>query len=394
MSSYISFPISRDPDEILQEAYDFLKARVPGWVENDGNLDTWLLQINAAQASDLLRIATDVPDTIFRYLGRALIGFPDVVATSASVTSTWTMRDNAGYTIPEGTQVGIPNANNDLVAFAVTSTVIVPSGSTVTVAGGVSLVAIIPGADGSALGSPGSAVTLLDPLEYVTSIVQVAATTGGVDTETDSEYRDRLTRRLRRLSTRPILPVDFSDMAQEIVGVARAVAIDGFIPPSSFNQERAVAIAGIDSGGNNLSSGKKAEIDAYIQANREVTFVCNVVDPIRYTINVTFQVAVIAGFDKPTVEVAAETAVADYLSPAKWGRDPRFSATGAETTWIETTVLYYNELIQLISNVDGVDRVVSMTYAINPNALGSAASLALAGPAALTVPGAIIGSTL
>lgn len=496
--NYISFPIERSPDDLLEAAYNFIKDRIPGWEENDGNLDTWLLQINATQAADLLAIATDIPDSIFRYFGRVMIGFPDILATQAQAPSTWTMQDNSGYTIPAGTQVGVLNTIGELIPFTVAVAVIVPAGSSVTAAGEVTLVAIEAGASGSGLGSPGYDLELIDPLDYVSLVELTAATTGGVDSESLDEYRNRLVRRLRRLSTRPILPRDFSDMALEVAGVERAVAIDGYNPlaneiqtvdvdatsgtftltftgqttaaiawnataaavqaalevlsniapgdvvvsggpgpalwtiefrgaydgvnvaqmtsnaaglsggaasvthattragigVSSFNNERMVAIAGIDDSGANISSGKKSEVDTLLQANREVNFIVNVMDPSRTTIAVDFTFKIITGYNAASVEAAAEAAVTDYLSPSKWGRDPRYTDTGGDQTWIETSTLYYNELIQLISNVEGVDRVVTLTYAKNSDALASPASIALLAPAALTVPGVINGAAV
>src|SRR5881628_1699842 len=93
--AYISFPIEATPDEILDAAYDYIKTRAPEWRENDGNLDTWILQSMALEAADLRELALDVPDTIFRYYGE-LVGIPPIDSTAATVNSTWTMIDNLG----------------------------------------------------------------------------------------------------------------------------------------------------------------------------------------------------------------------------------------------------------------------------------------------------------
>lgn len=394
MSSYISFPLDRDLDDVLDEMYDRLRLAFPGWEPNDANLDTWILQLTASQAVDLLSVLTDIPDTIFRYFGRVLIGFADVIATQAQAPTTWTMVDTDGYTINEGTQVGVYNSNNQLIPFVTAEEIVIPSGQSATSAGAVTIVAIEPGETGSGLGSVGQDIELIDPLEFVQLVELTAATTGGINSETDEEYRARLVRRLRRLSTRPILPIDFSDMAQEIVGVSRALAIDGYIPGIGLGQERAIALSAIDENGAALSTGKKAEVDAYLQANREVNFIVNVIDPTFNTIDVTFTAVVLSGYDPVTIIDAAEVAVASYLSPDNWGRDPRFSDTGSEGTWVHASSVYYNELIQLIANVEGIDRVVTLQYAINPNALGVSSSLALVGVAPLTQPGTIIGAAI
>ena len=127
--AYISFPIEATPDEILDAAYDYIKTRAPEWRENDGNLDTWILQSMALEAADLRELALDVPDTIFRYYGE-LVGIPPIDSTLATANSTWTVVDNLGYVIPLGTQVGIRNAGGDLVPFTTIADVTIPPGST------------------------------------------------------------------------------------------------------------------------------------------------------------------------------------------------------------------------------------------------------------------------
>lgn len=386
MTTYISFPIDSNPDDLVQEAYAYIKAHAPQWVENDANLDTWILQVLAQQASDLRVLATDVPDSIFRYYGRTLVGLPPVEATPATTTSTWVMRDTAGYTIPAGTTVSIRSTAGDEIPFQTVVDVVIFAGS--TTANNVVLQSVDPGTDKSALGTAGTIVTLQDTLDFVSSITLVAATTGGHDPETDTDYLSRLTTYLGRLSRRPVLPEDFASLfAEADPAIARAVAIDGYNPSSgTFNNERTVAVAGVDSNGANLSAPVKAAGAALLAANREINFVVNVVDPSRTTINVTFTAKVVAGFDPATVELAAEAAVANYLSPANWGHDPRFTDTGASRTWVETPVLRYFNVAQIIENVEGIDYIQSLLI----NGVGT--DINLTTPAALTTPGTINGT--
>src|SRR5262245_35153359 len=96
IGGYIIYPIARIPPELLDEAYTFLKAKVPEWVENDNNLDVWILQVAASQAADLLTLAHDVPVSIFMYYGYSIMGLPPEGASPAQVDSTWTMKDNLG----------------------------------------------------------------------------------------------------------------------------------------------------------------------------------------------------------------------------------------------------------------------------------------------------------
>jgi len=236
---YISYPLTVEASTILDEAYDFLKTKVPEWVEHDGNLDTWILQVTSSQAADLMALAADVPDTIFKWFGANLVGVPPLDATAAVVDSTWVMVDNAGYTIPAGSMVAIRDTSGVDHGFVTSSDFIVPTGQTSTAAGAITLMSVETGAVLSGLGGAGIVVPLVDTLSFVFSVTLTGETAGGQDAELSSEYNARLARRLQRLSQRPILASDFALAALDVDGVARAVAIDGYNPnynPMTLNE--------------------------------------------------------------------------------------------------------------------------------------------------------------
>lgn len=226
---YVSEPLETDSNAIAAEAYAWITARFPNWSPQDGNLDARLIEAWAQNIAELREIETDVRDQIYRYFGATLHGILPIDATPAVADSTWTMVDDAGYTIPAGTQVAIPAAGDDFKAFVVVSDVTVPAGSTATAAGEVPLEAADEGADSSNLsGTP----ELIDSLDYVADggIVLVGETSGGVDAEADEDYLNRLTEELRLLSPAPIIPSDFSVLARRVAGVRRAVTVDLYNP--------------------------------------------------------------------------------------------------------------------------------------------------------------------
>lgn len=230
MTTYIRFPIETNPNQLALDVYNYIKARSPQWVENDGNLDTWIIQAMSTLAAELRDLASNVPDDIFRFFGATLMAIPPIDAAMSTVFSTWTMTDNAGYTIPAGTQVAIRDLAGNLIAFETLLDVVIPAGSIATGAGAVQLRSIDPGAFTAGLGGLGVAAQLLDTLAYVSTIILTDITAGGVDAEDDDTYLNRLARNLRLLSMRPILPGDFAILARNIAGVYRAVAIDGYNP--------------------------------------------------------------------------------------------------------------------------------------------------------------------
>jgi len=393
VSGYIEYPIDSDPADILTEAYATIKDKVPEWVENDGNLDTWILQITASEASDLMSLAQDVPDTIFKWYGANIIGLQPIDSTSALVGSTWTMIDGQGYFIPAGTQVAIRDSSGVDHAFLTQVDTVIPAGQTATSVGGVTLASVETGSALSGLGSDGYVAPLIDTLSFVQSVVLTGATAGGQDAELSSDYNNRLARKLQRLSQRPVLASDYSLAALDVTGVYRSVALDGFNPgDGTFNNQRMVGIAAVDQNGVPISGGVKANLDAYLQSMREINFIVNVFDPTVTQIDVTFNVKCLVGYTQSVVQANAVQRVTDYLSAANWGKDPTITdVTIAAQSWVETPIVYYNKILNVLGQADGVDRVLSMTMGIHGSSLGTV-DINLPGHACLTSPATINGT--
>jgi hypothetical protein len=552
--TYIALPIEVDAEDVLAAAVAYLRLQWPDWEPADGNLDSWLLSAFSQEAAELREIASQIPTTIFRYYGATVANIPPIDAAPAAADSTWTMRDNAGYTIETGTQVGIRAAGDELIPFEVVNTVVIPPGSTVTSAGGVQLIAVTPGSDGSGIGTVGGPVELIDPLDFVTTITLVNPTSGGVDAESDEAYLTRLAQELTLLTPRPILPIDFSILARSISGVHRAVALDGYNPfhnwmtadassvetssggwandtnvtvarqlvaaldgiaglsltataaatmiarqnaavavlpgetwtalasfrsaatvrqcrvnirwysdaggtvlistsngtlandstsiwtgyvvtgqapatalsarvtlevqgaaaaevhyadkmslrrgattdwviggtPESGN-ERMIAVASIDENGTAVAVGVKSQVQTLLDGLREVNFVVTTMDPTYTPVDVTFTFKTIAGYSLATIETDAEAAVAAYLNPASWGRDPFAPNPALDPTWNNVPIVRYLEMAQVINNVTGVDYITALTMRYGANSF-AAADLSLPGAIPLPSAGAINGT--
>jgi Uncharacterized homolog of phage Mu protein gp47 len=385
--TYIKIPLETNQSALSQEMFDYLVSRAPGWAPQDGNLDTWIIRAVAQVAADNRNVASDIQDDIFRYFGASLMGIAPLDATPATGNTTWNLTDSLGHTIVAGTTVGIKDLNGNLQSFQVISDVVVPNGSTATSAGAVIVRAVMPGKDANNLGINGTPMQLIDVLSWVADngVILTGPTAGGQDAETDPAYLDRLTTRLQRLSQRPILPNDFSSMALDAdPAVFRVVTIDGFNPAdSTYNNQRMVAVASIDANGAASSTQVKANIDSYLQANREINFIVNVINPTFTTINVVTTVVALVGYTLADVQASVVATIQGYLSPKTWGQDPSVAGSGIGQAWIETPTVYYNEVITAVSNVPGVARVTSLT--LN----GGTANVTLTTPAALPQPGTI-----
>lgn len=389
MTDYITYPLEADSTTILETAYDFLRVQFPGWEPADGNLDAVLAEAYAAVAGDLTNLASAVPDTIFRWFGASLIGIPPVDAAAASVASTWTATDTNGHIIEAGTLVGVRDIIGELHSFEVLFNVTIAPGASATAAGGVTLVATDKGEQASGLGSPGYATELITPLSWVSTVLLTGATSGGVDAETDVSYLDRLARELRLMTPRPILPNDFAVLARRIAGVYRAVAIDGYNPVSTtYSNERMVAVSVVDANGNAVIGTVKTQVDAYLQAMREINFIVNVIDPSYTTVDVNYTFKALPDYTPASVITTVNSAITTYLSPVNWG-----TSDDDNTNWRQIPVVRITELIALIDRQSGVDYVGAVTIRTGAAAF-AANDLTLSGAAPLPRPGVITGTSL
>jgi Baseplate J-like protein len=226
VTQYLTVPIDVDQQDVLQLAYNYIQTYFPNWAPAEGNLDVAILEAISTDAASLRELASNVPDTIFRWYGATILQIPPIDATPATSTVTFTAVNNAGYTIPAGTQVTIPATGDSIILFeTLVDAVINPGSTTVT---GVTIQAVDSGADGTDLGVAAQVISLVDALTFVTSVTLEATTSGGQDAEDDETYLDRLVGEMQLLSPRLIIPSDFAQDARNQAAVTRALALDGY----------------------------------------------------------------------------------------------------------------------------------------------------------------------
>lgn len=388
MTEYLDIPFESDPDALAQEAFDFLQAQIANWQPSEGNLDVWMIRATARIAAEVQDIASTVPTTIFRYAGANLFSLPPIDALPALGQTTWVMADNAGYTIPAGTLVGLRISGDTLIPFQTVNDVVILAGATSTAAGEVQIQAVNAGSEGTGLTGT---MELIDSIANVSTITLVAATTGGIDAESDEEYLNRLTLELQLLTPRPIVPTDFSALALTVPGVHRALTLDGYDPNTgTFDNERMISIALLDANGENVSAGIQLSVFNLLDTSREVNFIINVLDPTYTTVDVTFQVKTEPGWTD-VADVASRVAIAieDFLSPASWG----LPSSGDTIIWIPEDTVRYLKLGEIINQVEGVQHIVSLVVGLNGGAQ-TAADQILTGAAPLPTPGVITGTAV
>lgn len=358
---YIEPPVVTDAEDLLARITDYIEANYPGWEANPANLETILGEAFASVAADVQDIARAQLDEQFRTFGSTVAGVVADEDIAATVTSTWTMIDDTGYTIPAGTQVGIPGPSG-LVRFLVTDDVVVAPGDTATDAGEVTLEADTPGADANSLsGTP----TLIDTMTFVSSIALVGSTSGGVTAETRDEYLDRLSSEYRLMTPRPILPDDFAVLlVNRVDGVARALALDGYNPNTdTFDNERTVSVVGHDDAGAALSAPVKASGETLLAAMREVNFDVFVIDPDFEAVTIDVTVKRTSSYSDGDIEDAVKAALVAYINPTTWGTP--LESEQASVGWINEPTVYLFEVAEVINRVEGVIRIAPGTLEIN-----------------------------
>jgi hypothetical protein len=374
MAGYIEFNVEADVQTMIDAALTRLAAKFPGIVFNEAHLEVAVIEEMARMAHETAVVAANVPRAIFRRFGEELVGLEVIDGAPARGAVTVVAIDNLGYTLPAGYTVGYRHTGDELWLFTLDIDAVIAPGS-LQVAG-VPITAVD-------IGISRNGIAAMSDMERVESVAWVSeihidpntTTAGGVDAETDDEYLDRLADELTLLTPRPILPGDFEVLARRTEGVFRALAIDGYNPADqTFNNERFVTVAAVAEDGTTVTAGELAALLADLDTRREVNFEVRTIDPVYNDVTVTFTIVVVAGADEAAVLEAAESAVTDYLDPALWA-----GGSNDPPTWEGETQVRYNELITVLENTVGVERVTAL--AINNGDVG--VNFALTGVAPL-----------
>ena len=365
--AFIAVPFVVDSNRLADDAVLVLQARWPGWLPHDGDMEVIQMEALAPMASDAVIVAATVPDAIFRQYGLEMFGLSYHEPTPATGQATIWAVDDDGYASDAPVEFALES-----VAFVTDTEVVIAPGETAVV---VPVTCLVPGVVGNDLVGSGDQMT---SYPWVDSILIDPATSGGVDTETDTAYQDRLRDRLRLQATTLVTGRDFELMALSVAGVGRALALVG--------TDRSVTVGVTDPDGEPLSSTVKDQIEALYQDYRQVNTTYNVNDADYTTIDVTFAIETLPDYDDADVLARATQAVMDWLSPAHWG-SPVGSTGDVEQQWLQTTVVRRSELIRVVS-VSGVRWVDSLTIE------GGTVDVNLTGSLPLTRPGTVAGSVI
>lgn len=354
MTSFIDLPVELDPAQRIQDAFDALALRFPGWVASEGNLDVAILEETALMAHETAVVASQAAEGIFRYFGASLLGLAPQDGATASGLVTISAIDAAGYTLPAGTEIGYRASGDEIYSFVLEADALIAVGQTQVT--GVPITASDVGVSRNGIAA-NTVLVVMDAYAWVESIVLTTDTSGGLDAESDAAYLDRLHDALQLLAPRPILPGDYAALAREVEGVYRATAIDGLDPQDgSTGNERTITVVALDAAGNKVSLAVQDELTAYLQSRREVNFQIFVWDAYYDPVAISYSVQATLDADPFEVQAAVTAALRQALSPAVWG--------GGDLTppvWVNTKVIRRFDLVGVIMRVSGVAHVDALT---------------------------------
>lgn len=389
-SAYEPPDVELDEQAIAQQVFDDLATRSPGWTANDGNLDTWLIEAFSAVASAIRTLAADVPAAIFRTYGTQILGIVIRPPLAAQGTAHIEVIDAQGYTVQAGTQIALYATGDQQIGFETASDLTIAPGDFF---GDVAISALVDGSLGNGLSGQAD---VLDPINWISLVTVADPTYGGDDGQTDNDYLDNLSVLLKLVAIRPILPQDYATIALQNPSVGRAIAMDGYNPDDgSWGNERMVTLVLTDMDGQPVASDVKADIQAQLEAAREVNFVVNIMDADYQTIDVDVAANGFPQFMNSVVQNNIVAELGNFLSPALWRLGslsadmaageviPPPSETYDPDAPASRQVIRVNEIVADIDRVQGVDWV--NTVAID----GAPVDFVLANPWTLPVPGAL-----
>lgn len=377
MSDFVRLPIEVTPQQMLEEFSAEMEALIEDWDPALGEYELILAQaIIYRIALPFVQLAAQVDAAIFQEWGRKIVNVVPQEATKATVNSTWTVKDTAGYTLKAGTQVDIARSGDERAGFLILSDVKVPVGKSATEAGEVLLEAIEPGLEGNGLQGEG---ILIDALGYVTAIEIVGASSGGVDAEDPEGYLGRLAETMQTFIEGVVVARDVEIIARNVAGVGRALAIDNFnLLTEEDEQEKTTTVIVTDAEGEPVSAKAKEALEAKLEEKREANYLFFVGDPTYNEIDVEGVIVPMQGFAQAEVAANVKAAIEDFLDPATFGQQP----PGDAASWVNSTTMRFQDLSAVVNNSEGVSHFSTLKWRRAAEAF-AAADIALTGVAPL-----------
>ncbi len=345
VTNYVDLRIfDRTDQEIVEAGLAGVALNLNGWVQREGHTEVIVLEGVALEMSEGIAAVNRLPGAVIEGVLQLFEVFKSYGAAPTALAELH-CADTTGHTIPGGTRMYLSTIDGSGVVTMLVEPpgVIIPQGSS---SGVVSLIGDVN--TSAANGAPvGTQLQMVSPMPFVEYIELTTPVADGLDPETDEAWRDRGVQRLARLSDALVVPRHFEAAALEDPRVFRVVSVDNNNPATSGVGDDpghiTVAVLGASAA---LSTQAKEEIELFLEAKAIGMLDVHVTDIVVQTVTVSATVTLGDSSDPGGVTDAVEQAIIGYIDPM---------------TWAYGTTIWRNELISLIDQVPGVDRVVTVT---------------------------------
>lgn len=337
----------KDPQDLVDQAVEDALVTLPDWEPAEGNTEMVVLEGEALIGAEVIYAINRLPGATVEIL-LALYGVLRDAGSPPTVELRFELSDDLGHTIDAGTTVRLPLGGDlEVMDFTTDADLVVANGDTEGV--------VMATGSRNSIDANGIAAEteyeLQDAVPYVDRVMGNTDVNAGAEPETGEDFLDRGVQVLRRLVNTLVLPEHFTAEALLNPLVVRATTLDNFdvtvgggSVPGDHPGHVTVLVAG--AAGAALDPGDVADLDADLEAKSMANLAVHVAGPTVTNVAVTAEVIRLAGYLDAEVEANVGAALQAYLDPDtwEWGRD-----------------VYRNELISVIDQVEGVDRVVSVT---------------------------------
>lgn len=349
LQPYVDLTINdRDAQDVFDAAILQMKTDLPEWTPREGNVEVVLMEAMALMVAESIFAINRLPNGVIEALLK-FFGIERDSGAQPTTTMRFFMSGVMGYSVPAGTKIAvIPSGGASTMVFTTDYELIIPPGQNIGVvpATGQDLSARVNGIPEGAL------CELQDSVIYVDYVRLDSDIANGRDPESDLDYLERGIARFSRLSDTLVVPNDFLVAAMEYPFIKRAKPIDLYNPendpdgngPIGNDQGHiTMALYGDES---MLTDEQKAQVQMEFEEMMQANLVLHIIDPVVTQIDIDVTVGYLPTFAQADVINSVIQRMLEYLDPLEWEWD---------------TQIRYNELIQEISNVDGVDYVESLT---------------------------------
>lgn len=370
-------PLPPDDESVTSLLTDYeqvLADELPGWAPSDGAVEVAIGVALADEGSTLYALLREDAGDDFRDFGEKVLGVPNDQGTRAASTTTWTARDDTGYTITAGTSL-ILDAPAGLVALEVVADVTIASGD--TEAAGVAVQTVDPG---SAPNGQAGAITFDAFPPWVLTVTLDAPLADGADQEDDDTYAARVRAEAALLSRSPILPEDLELIAQQHPEIYRALVIDLYDDDTDESDvPRMASIYPIQEDGSDITGGTATDLADDLATRLRENEIVRIGTPTRTPIDVDITVARRLPVDALVVDADVTAAVTAALSGATWGQPP----FAERPRWVQQRVVR-RFTIAAAANVPTVSDIVDVVLNSTPDT-----DVSMVGAAVLPEPGTI-----